>query len=146
MAKGKGHAYIDLNERLTNEVALLATQYPNEFSTQWNKKWELLAKLNAAWDKLSKAERKIVIGLREVDIMVGEKMNESIARTRAYNAQIDRGVYGRDLIQPLDEKGNPNPDFVERYGVANYTEAHKEYIKQKMGRDPHREKDWRSKS
>lgn len=71
-------------------------------------------------------------------------LNKSYMRERAYRKEIEKGVYGRDLIQPLDEKGLPNPDFVEHYGISNYTPEHKKYIRDKMGSDPDREKDWRT--
>ncbi len=70
-------------------------------------------------------------------------INESVARGRFYKKELDDGVRGADIIQPLDERGKPNQEFVEHYGVANYTPEHKEYIRDKFGRDANREKDWR---
>jgi hypothetical protein len=67
-----------------------------------------------------------------------------IARQRGYKKEIDKGVTAADLIQPLDGEGRPNPDFVERYGIANYTTEHKEIIRDTMGRDSSRERDWRA--
>lgn len=133
-------AYLDLDKKATAEIANLPWQTAPLDS--WNKKWELYEKLNRAYDKIPSVAQAFMHG--PVPISDDTTMNEAAARDSFYKKQIEKGVYGRDLIQPLDERGNPNPDFVEHYGVANYSPEQKEYIRDKMGRDPSREKDWRS--
>lgn len=71
-------------------------------------------------------------------------LNEMMQRQLFYKREIDKGVFGRDLIQPLNSDGSPNLEFVEHYGVANYDSEQKEFIRDKMGHDENREKDWRA--
>lgn len=74
----------------------------------------------------------------------GRLINETITRRNWQKSEVAKGVRGRDLIQPFDEKGLPNPEFIEHYGITNYQPEQKTFIREKMGHDPHREKDWRA--
>ncbi len=60
-------------------------------------------------------------------------VNESVARSRFFRTAIDKGVTGKDLIQPLNREGNPNYDFVEHYGTKSYTPSDREWIKKHYG-------------
>lgn len=65
----------------------------------------------------------------------GGQLNNAMAMSRFYKKELEPGVRGADLIQPLTSEGKPNYDFVERYGTKNFTPEHKEYIRDKFGND-----------
>ncbi len=64
---------------------------------------------------------------------VSQILNPAMARSRAYKKEIEDGVYGRDLIQPLNSDGSPNMDFVEHYGTREFSNEQREHIKDKYG-------------
>lgn len=133
-------AYAAIDKRITEKIKTLPwTANPKG---AWEERWNLIDKLNAEYSKIPRPIQLLMAGYRGSSSV--SMVNETIAKQRLYKKEIEKGVYARDLIQPLDEKGDPNPDFVEHYGIANYTPEQKEKIRDTMGRDPNREKDWRS--
>lgn len=139
----KAKEFIEMNKKMHQEVSLLHVKYPGEYKTQWETKWQLFDKSNEAWDKLSTVVQRKIVG-KGAEGNVSTTMNETIARQQFHKKEIEKGVYGRDLIQPLNSDGTPNLEFVEHYGIANYDSQQKEYIRDKMGRDKNRERDWRT--
>ncbi len=108
----------------------------------FDEKFRIIEKMNREYAKLSEGDKVLIHGRVVSAPRLG--VSESLGRAKFYKKEIEKGVFGKDLIQPLDEKGKPNPEFVEHYGVANFTPEQKEHIRDKMGRDKNREKDWRT--
>ena len=105
-------------------------------SRAWDLKWTFIDQLNRAWDELTREDRSIFVHGRVIaGTPASFSINEAVGRSRFYKRTVDRGVKGKDLIQPYLSDGKPNPDFIEHYGTKEYPKETKEYIEDRYGKE-----------
>lgn len=68
------------------------------------------------------------------EIGAGALVNDGIARKDWYKKDVDKGVKGKDLIQPFLPDGSLNKDFFHHHGDKAFTtERDKARIKKELG-------------
>ena len=71
---------------------------------------------------------------RASTIVRGVAINGAIARSDFYKKDVDKGVKGRDLLQPFNKDGKYNKEFFHHWGDKAFTTAgDKERIKRELG-------------
>jgi hypothetical protein len=68
------------------------------------------------------------------NLAAGVLVNGGIERKGVYKREVDKGVKGRDLLQPFTEDGKYNKDFFHHHGDKAFTNPlDKERIKRELG-------------